>query len=105
MDDLIGKELREFDDQREWELHYEDMILVILKPRRKFGRDVNLIGVSSDDLRVRWSLGGRISDPDAYDGIKKVVISDGSIWALTSVGFAYKIDYKTGEVLDEEFHK
>lgn len=52
-------------------------------------------------MRVKWSLSGILESRDGYDGIVNVWISDGAVWTGTWSGFQRRIDYRTGEVLEE----
>ena len=90
---------------RRWELLFEEMFLVILDTGRKRGRDVNLLGVRSGDLRVQWEFGGEQCGDDRYDGVVNVWVKGGAIWAGTWSGMHYRIDYRTGEILERQFLK
>ena len=105
MNTLIGREYRTFDGKRRWELLFEDMYLVILDTGVERGRDVNLVGVSVADLRVRWEIGGEVDGPHQYDGIVQVWVRNGEIWAGTWSGFTYRLDYRTGEIIERAFSK
>lgn len=105
MDTLVGREYRAFDGKRRWELLFEDMYLVILDTGVQRGRDLNLIGVSAHDLRVRWVVGGEIDSPKQYDGIVQVYVRRGEVWASTWSCFNYHLNYRTGEILHREFTK
>ena len=105
MSQLVGQEYRAFDGKRRWELQFEDMCIVILDTGLKFGRDQNLVGIASDNLRVEWVLGGEVDSQDQYDGIVNVWIRDGALWAGTWSGFEYRLDYKTVDILEKNFTK
>jgi len=105
MKSLIGKEYHDFDGARRWEILHEDMFLVILDTGVKRGADINLVGISSDDLIVKWELGGDIDSEYQYDGIVNVYVKDGFVWAGSWCGMHFKIDYKTGKVLEKVFRK
>lgn len=105
MSQLVGQEYRTFDGKRRWELSFEDMVIVILDAGVKLGRDQNLVGIAQDTLRVVWVVGGEVDSPDQYDGIVSVSIRDGALWAGTWSGFDYRIDYKTGNILEKNFRK
>ncbi len=102
---LIGEEYRTFDGKRRWELLFEDMYLVILDTGLTRGRDMNLIGVSADDLRVRWVVGGEVDSRHQYDGVVEVFVRNGEVWASTWSCFTYRLDYRTGEMLERTFTK
>jgi hypothetical protein len=105
VDTLIGQEYRTFDGKRRWELLFEDMYFVILETGVKRGRDMNLVGVSTSDLRVKWVVGGEIDSPHQYDGIVQVYVRGGEVWASTWSCFNYRLNYRTGEILHREFTK
>jgi len=105
MESLIGKHYRELESIKKWELLFEDMYLVILKPRTKNGRDVNLVGISTKDLKVKWELGGVIDDPYSYDGVVNIWVRQGQIHVGIWHGYDQTIDYKTGRVIEKRFTK
>ena len=105
MKDLIGKEHRDFDGKRKWELLFEDFYLTIINTGVKAGKDVNLIGIATKDLKVKWALGGELDCKDSYDGIVNVWINKGEIWAGTWSGYNYRINYRTGAVVEKKFEK
>jgi len=82
MENLIGKEYRDFDGKRKWELLFEEMRITIINTGVRVGRDINLLGIT-EDLKVKWALGGEIDSKDSYDGIINVWIKNGEIWAGT----------------------
>jgi hypothetical protein len=94
-----------FDGLRKWEVLYEDFFLVLLDTGVKRGNDCNLVGIHATDMRVKWSLSGILESRDGYDGIVNVWISGGAVWTGTWSGFQRRIDYRTGEVLEEVFAK
>lgn len=104
---FVGREYREFDSMRRWELLFEEIRLVILDTGLKRGRDVNLIGIASSNLRVLWEFGGAIrsDDQSAYDGVTSVHIKGGAVWVCTWGGMHCRIDYRTGEILEGVFLK
>ena len=105
MKELIGKEYRDFDGKRKWELLYEEMFLVIIDNNIKSSYDVNLLGIDAKDLRVKWAIGGEIESTKQYDGIVNVYIKEKFIWAGTFSGYDLKLDYKTGQILEKKFFK
>lgn len=105
MDTLIGQGYRALDGKRQWELVFEDMYLVILETGVERGRDMNLVGVSASDLRVKWVVGGEVDSPRQYDGIVQVSVRGGEVWASTWSGCNYRLNYRTGEILHREFTK
>lgn len=105
MNPLIGREYRSFEGMRRWELQFEDVKIVILNTGVSLGRDYNLVGVALDDLRVKWVVGGEIDSPDMYDGIVSVWVRGGQIWASTWSCFTYRLDHRTGEILERHFTK
>ena len=92
---------------RRWELLFEEMRLVILDTGVKRGRDVNLLGIANEDLRVRWEFGGALRGEDrtAYDGVVNVYIHGGDVWVGNWSGVDCRIDYRTGEILEAVFRK
>ncbi len=105
MQKLIGQEYRNFDRIRKWELLYEDMYLVIIEDNIKSGNDINLLGIDSDDLEVKWAIGGLLDSDSQYDGIVNVYIKDKFVHAGTYSGFELKLNYKTGEIIEKVFRK
>lgn len=105
MEELIGKEYRDFDGKRKWELLYEDMFLVIIDNNIKTSYDINLLGIEAESLKVKWAIGGIIKSTKQYDGIMNVYIRDNFVCAGTHSGFHLKLDYKTGKILEERFLK
>ncbi|HEX3659188.1 MAG TPA: hypothetical protein VHV55_25590 [Pirellulales bacterium] len=105
MDELIGRNYASFDGMRQWELLYEGMLLVILNTGVERGNDHNLVGISADDMRVKWTLGGVLANSGQYDGVVSVRIEAAQVWVHTWSCFARRIDYRTGEVLEEVFTK
>ena len=103
MNELIGREYKDFDGKRKWELFFEDICLIILDTGKKHGRDINLVGIK--DLRVKWAIGGEIENDSQYDGIVNVWVKNGAIWAGTWSGFEYKLDYQTGEIQEKYFRR
>jgi hypothetical protein len=81
------------------------MYLIILKPRTKRGRDLNLVGISTKDLKVKWELGGVIDDPSSYDGAVNIWVKEGQIHIGIWQGYDQTIDYKTGRVIEERCTK
>lgn len=102
---MLGKEYRSFETQRRWELLFEDVLVVILNTGVRRGRDSNLVGIASDDLRVRWVISGELDIPDQYDGIVNVYVRKGSLWAGTWSGYHYRINHQTGAILERIFRK
>jgi|GEM_PF-2369577 hypothetical protein len=105
MVDLIGKEYIEFDGKRVWELLFEDFYITIVNTGVKTGKDVNLLGIAAKDLKVKWALGGELDSKDSYDGIVNVWIRNGAVWAGSWSGFSYKINHRTGVVIEKIFEK
>jgi len=105
MESLVGKERREFDGKRKWELIFEEFCLTIIDTGVKTGKDINLLGISAEDLKVKWALGGELDCKDSYDGIVNVWIKNGEIWVGTWSGYSYRINYRTGEVVEKRFEK
>ncbi len=105
MESLIGKHYRELESIIEWKLLFEDMYLVILKPRTDKGQDVNLVGISTGDLTVKWELGGVIDHSSSYDGVVNIWVKEGQIHVGIWSGYDQTIDYKTGRVIEERFTK
>jgi hypothetical protein len=105
MNDLVGKEYRDFDGKRKWELLFEDMYLTVINTGLKNGRDINLLGISTKDLKVKWTLGGELESKNSYDGIVNIWIKNGEIWAGTWSGYSYRINYSTGEIVEKKFQK
>jgi outer membrane protein assembly factor BamB len=95
---LIGKEYRSFDGKRRWELLFEHVFVVILDTGIERGRDFNLVGIDSGDLRVKWVFGGALDSASQYDGVVSVWVEDGRLWAGTWSGMAYQLDHRTGEI-------
>lgn len=105
MKELIGQEYRNFDGKRKWELLYEDMILVIIDNNVTSSNDINLLGIDSNDLKVKWAIGGLLNSENQYDGIMNVYIKDNFVHAGTFSGFDLKLNYKTGDVIEKVFLK
>jgi hypothetical protein len=103
MDELIGREYKEFDGKKKWELFYEGILLLIFETGKKRGRDINLLGI--EDLKVKWAVGGEIDSNSAYDGITNIWVKNGFVWAGTWSGFEYRLDYKTGKICEKHFTK
>jgi hypothetical protein len=103
--ELIGREYASFDGRRRWELLFEDMHVVILDTGVERGNDCNLVGIAVSDLRVKWAIGGELNSPDSYDGIVKVWVKGGGLWAGTWSGFAYELDHKSGDIVKRVFRK
>jgi len=105
MNNLIGKEYRDFDGKRKWELLFEDIYLTVINTGLKTGKDINFLGISIKDLKVKWALGGELDNKNSYDGIVNIWIKNGEVWAGTWSGYSYKINYGTGEILEKKFQK
>ena len=103
--DLIGQEYRSFDGKRRWELLFEDIFIVILDTGVERGNDVNLVGIGTSDLRVKWALGGDLGSPDSYDGFVNVWVKDGKLWAGCWRGTSYELDHQSGKILREVYRK
>lgn len=102
---FVGEPYRRIENLKRWELLFDDTYLVILDTGKKHGNDMNLVGVSTADLTVRWELGGELETAGSYDGIVNVWIKEGEVWAGTWSGFAYQINPKTGQILQTVFTK
>ena len=105
MKTLIGKEYREIESQIKWDLLFEDIILAILNPRIKTGKDFNLVGVSTVDLKVKWELGGTLDDQDRWDGVVNLWVRDGQVHVGIWSGTEYTIDHRTGQIQETIFTK
>lgn len=102
---LLGREHGDVDRLKKWELLYEDMWLMILDTGVRNGSDTNLVGISTTDGRVKWAVGGAVSDPATYDGVVSVYVKDGQVHAGTWSGWDYTLDHRTGAILAREFRK
>jgi hypothetical protein len=104
MHPLIGQYYDAVWTKRTWELQFEDILLIIFNTGLTRGQDFNLVGVGRD-LNIQWVAGGVMDGPDRYDGVTAVSVRNGQIWVHTWCCFRYRIDYRTGEKLEQEFTK
>ena len=104
MNSLVGQYYGDVWEKRKWSLSFEEMILVIFDTGMKRGQDFNLVGVGRD-LNINWVAGGVMEGADQYDGVVQVSVKMGQIWVHTWSGFSYRIDYRTGEKLEQIFTK
>jgi hypothetical protein len=96
----VGRSYAELEPVKRWELLYDHTYVVMLETGVRRGRDVNLVGVSTADLVVRWEIGGELDSPDQYDGVVNVYVRGGALWAGTWSGFAFRINPETGEIIE-----
>jgi hypothetical protein len=104
MNSLVGQHYGDVWIKRTWDLSFEDIILIIFDTGLKRGQDFNLVGVGPD-LKIKWVAGGVMEGPDQYDGVVGVSVRKGEIWVSTWCGFQYRLDYRTGEKLEQIFTK
>src|SRR5438105_1772968 len=95
-------ELRDVDKLKRWELLYEDVYLVLLNETAPLPFRSELFAFDASTLKLLWKL---TPDRPEHDSIMSVWIRDGNLFAGSWACFTYRLDRRTGAVLDRKFTK
>ena len=99
---MTVSELRHVDGLKRWELLYEDVWLVLLDEHAPLPWRSELLAFDSSSLQLIWKL---TPDRPENDWIVQVWIKDGSLFAASWSAFDYRLDRRTGVILDRVFTK
>lgn len=86
------------------ELRVDGVRIVVLQPEQNDRVEANLAAFRPDGSWL-WQLAPPGSSPDSADVFVDAWIRDGAVWVATWSCFTYRIDPRSGTVLEGRFTK